>query len=87
MTCRITELDPAAFAPLFAMDAAALADIIIHRVIAGADHGWPCRVSLEDAQAGESDAVLRRILADPAIAYIHAHNAAPGCFSARIDRA
>ena len=26
------------------------------------------------------------LLADPQIAYIHAHNSARGCFSARIER-
>ena len=29
----------------------------------------------------------RARLDDPAVAYLHAHNAAPGCFAARIDRA
>lgn len=33
-----------------------------------------------------AEAVERRI-ADPAVGYIHAHNAAHGCFAARIDRA
>lgn len=28
----------------------------------------------------------RALFADPAIAFLHAHNAAPGCFAARIDR-
>jgi hypothetical protein len=27
-----------------------------------------------------------RFFADPAITYLHAHNAQPGCFAARIDR-
>jgi len=31
------------------------------------------------------DCVLR-MLANPAVAYLHAHNAARGCFAARIDR-
>lgn len=35
---------------------------------------------------GEADAGIRKLFADPAIAYIHAHNAARGCFSARIER-
>jgi hypothetical protein len=29
----------------------------------------------------------RELLADPACAYLHAHNAAHGCYAARIDRA
>ena len=28
-----------------------------------------------------------RMLADDAVAYVHVHNAAPGCFAVRIDRA
>ena len=34
-----------------------------------------------------ADLVIARFLADPAIAYIHAHYAKPGCYAARIDRA
>ena len=37
-------------------------------------------------QPGESDEGIRKLFANPEIAYIHAHNAARGCFSARIDR-
>lgn len=32
-------------------------------------------------------AAAERLLADPAAAYLHAHNAAYGCYAARIDRA
>lgn len=32
-------------------------------------------------------ALIDRLFADPAVAYLHAHNAKPGCFAARIDRA
>ena len=31
-------------------------------------------------------ATIRTLLADPQIAYIHAHNAAHGCFAPRIER-
>lgn len=31
--------------------------------------------------------VIARMFADPAVSYIHVHNAKPGCFSGRIDRA
>ena len=37
-------------------------------------------------QPGEADAGIRKLFDNPQIAYIHAHNAARGCFSARIDR-
>lgn len=33
------------------------------------------------------EAVVERLFANPAAAYLHAHNAAHGCFAARIDRA
>ena len=38
------------------------------------------------ALPGEADAQIRNLLDDPAIAYIDAHNAAHGCFAARIER-
>ena len=30
--------------------------------------------------------VIEKLLADPQVAYLHAHNAGRGCFAARIDR-
>ncbi len=38
------------------------------------------------ARPGEADAAIRKLFGNGEIAYIHAHNAARGCFSARIDR-
>jgi len=38
------------------------------------------------ALPGQADEKIRALLEIPEIAYIHAHNAAHGCFSARIDR-
>ena len=154
MTYRIEGLALADFTDLLAMDDAQLAEHNAVRVTAGADKGWPCRVSLEDAKAGESlilinhishdvatpyrnayaiyvredaadapayvdqtppvfegrpialrgfgadgmlrnaalalpgqaDEKIRTLLEDDGIAYIHAHNAAHGCFSARVYR-
>ncbi|MBB5705375.1 DUF1203 domain-containing protein [Sphingopyxis panaciterrulae] len=153
MTYAITGLDPEPFAPLFAMSDAELAARSACRVTANADRGFPCRISLEDARAGEElillhhvshdvatpyrsayaiyvrqgvaaatwrdelppvfagrtlalrafgadgmlrtarlagpgevDGAIRDLFADPATAYIHAHNAAYGCFAARIER-
>lgn len=40
---------------------------------------------LTDGAAAEP--VIERMLADPAVAYIHAHYARRGCYAARIDRA
>jgi hypothetical protein len=39
------------------------------------------------AQPGEADAVIRRLLDNPTVDHIDAHNAIRGCFAARIDRA
>lgn len=153
MTYRIAGLAPADFAPLFAMSDAELADRNARRVTATADRGFPCRITLEDARAGEelillhhtshdvatpyrsayaiyvrkdqavaeyvdatppvfegrplglrgfdaegtlrdarlalpgeADAKIRDLFANPDVAYIHAHNAAHGCFAARVDR-
>lgn len=155
MSYRITGLDSAPFIGLFEMDDTALTKQGAVRVIAAADKGWPCRISLEDAKAGEevillnhvshdvatpyrsayaiyvrniarkaaeyidkippvfegrpmafrafdkdgmlrnaalalpgeADTKIRELFADQKIAYIHAHNAAYGCFSAMVERA
>lgn len=153
MTYRIAGLDPAPFAPLFALSDAELAERGARRVTASADRGFPCRVSLDDARQGESlilihhtshdvatpyrsayaiyvregaepgefvdavppvfagrplglrgfdaqgmlrdarlalpdeaEAAIQSLFAKPEIAYIDAHNAAHGCFAARIER-
>ncbi len=39
------------------------------------------------AQPGEADGAIRKLLANPRIETIHAHNAVRGCFSAKIERA
>jgi len=38
-------------------------------------------------QPGEADAGIRKLLENPAVVTIHAHNAARGCFAAKIERA
>jgi hypothetical protein len=154
MTYRIEGLTRADFVHLFVMNEAELAKHNAVRVSAGADKGWPCRVSLEDAKTGENlilfnhvshdvatpyrnayaiyvrenatdadayidqtppvfegrpmafrafdkegmlrnaalalpgqaDAKIRELFDAEEIAYIHAHNAAHGCFSARVER-
>ena len=154
MTYRIAGLDPATFQPFFAMDAGQLAACRATLQRASASRGFPCRVSLRDADEGdelvlvhhvnhdvetpyrnafavfvrraaneaalyvdecppvfegrplamrgyseagnlvaarlampgEADDIIRDMLTDPAIAYIDAHNAAHGCFAARVQR-
>ena len=52
--------------------------------------GFSADESMVDADVidgGEAEPVIERFFADPAIAYIHAHYAKPGCYAARIDRA
>jgi len=44
-------------------------------------------VSAELALADDVEAAIERQFAKPEVAYLHAHNAAHGCFAARIDRA
>lgn len=51
--------------------------------------GFDAEGMLKDALLalpGEADAKIRLLFANPAIATIHAHNAAHGCFAARIGR-
>ncbi len=153
MTYIVEGLSPDRFAALFAMSDAELAARNARRVTATADRGFPCRISLEDARAGEAlillhhtshdvdtpyrsayaiyvrpgvgaatyrdavppvfegrpialrafdaggmlqsarlagpgeaDGAIRDLFADAAISYIDAHNAAHGCFAARIER-
>ena len=154
MDFRIEGLDPDAFQPLFSLDDEALAARGARRQIADHKPGFPCRVSLEDAEPGEEvlllnfehqpvdspyraagpiyvrraatrfsavnavpamlrsrllslraydaegmmvaaevcegaafEPALEALFADPATAYVHVHNAKPGCFNCRVERA
>jgi Protein of unknown function (DUF1203) len=155
MNYRIRGLQRDLFAAYFDMDDVALAEHGALRVTAGASKGWPCRITLEDAKAGEqlillnhvshdvatpyrstyaiyvrenaevpadyvdetppvfegrpmafrafdadgmlrdaalalpgqADAKIRGLFDNADIAYIHAHNAAHGCFAATVERA
>lgn len=151
---RYIGLAAAQFAPLFSLDDSTLAAKGMTRVTCTEKPGFPCRVSLEDAEPGESllllsfchhdtaspyraegpifvrekasqaydsntpppvmrsrvlsvraydadgmmkdagiaqggevEAVCERLMTRPDIAYLHVHNAAPGCFAARVERA
>jgi hypothetical protein len=155
MNFQVTGLKRSQFADLIGLSDAQLATRNVHRVVADQHPGFPCRVSLVDAQPGESllllnyehlpaaspyrashaiyvrenasdarlavneiPSVLRtrllsvrafsaegmllgadvvegtelvplieRLLSDDAVAFLHVHNARPGCYAARIDRA
>ena len=151
---RYTGLDAAQFAPLFALDDATLAAQDISRVTCDASPGFPCRITLEDAEPGETllllsfqhqdaatayrakgpifvrqkasttydshelppvmrtrmlsvraydaggmmvdadladgtavEVLCEKLLARADIAYLHVHNAKPGCYAARVERA
>ncbi|WP_340586635.1 DUF1203 domain-containing protein [Erythrobacter alti] len=154
MTYCISGLDPAQFASYFGLDDKALEDHRARRMTATSGTGFPCRVSLHDAEEGEelllinhvnhdvetpyrnafaiyvranageaarfvdevppvmqgrpialrgytvggmleaaelampdkADETIRQMLDNPQIAYIDAHNAAYGCFAARVTR-
>ena len=45
---------------------------------------------LDDADVAEGrelESVVARLFADASVSYVHVHNARPGCYSCRIDRA
>ena len=155
MSFQIRGLPAAEFAPLFAISDAELAKHDAMRKVADRMPGFPCRVSLRDAEPGETvlllnyehlpvpspfrsryaiyvreravdarlevneipevlrtrllsvrafdaagmlveaevvqgskfAAVIDRMFARQDVTFLHAHNAKPGCFAARIDRA
>jgi hypothetical protein len=155
MTFQIKALPLAPFAPLFAMSDEELRRHGAVRRVVDSKPGFPCRVSLEDAEIGERmllvnfehqgadspyrsqhavfvrenaveahpapgevpevlrrrllsvraydaqgmmveadvvdgqqlEPVIDRMLANPNVDYLHLHNAKPGCFAARVDRA
>ena len=155
MSYVITGLPVAEFEPLFGLSDETLAERGVIRRVATSKPGFPCRITLEDAEPGDSllllnyeshsadtpyrsayaifvnetaratartvdslpkvflnrpmalrifnadgmligadlargeetDAAIRRAFENDEAAYIHAHNAAHGCYSARIDRA
>jgi hypothetical protein len=155
MPFRYIGLSPKSFAPLFALSDDDLKERGICRMIVDEKPGFPCRVTLEDAEPGESvlllqfehqpahspyrasgpifvrenaqnafdqvgappaslrgrllsvrayaqdgmmvdadvtpgealEVILERVFADPAVAYVHVHNAKRGCYAARVERA
>jgi hypothetical protein len=44
-------------------------------------------VAAEVATGAELEPVLHRMLAQGSVAYLHVHNAKPGCFACRVERA
>jgi hypothetical protein len=155
MSFQISGLPVAPFAPLFGLSDAQLAARAAVRRTADTFPGFPCRVSLRDAEPGETllllnyehlavatpyrsryailvrehaeeakvavdavpevlrrrllslrafnaqgmlldadvvdgrevEPIIRRMLEQREVEYLHVHNAKPGCFAARVDRA
>jgi hypothetical protein len=155
MSFCITGLPLETFQPLFGLDDAALARRGVIRMPVDAKPGFPCRITLEDCEPGQTvlllnyehqaaetpyrsrhaifvsetaratsrfvdvipdslasrpislrafdaghmmidaglaqdgalEPLIQRMLANPNVAYLHAHNAGRGCYAARIDRA
>lgn len=46
--------------------------------------GW--LMDSDVAEGREFETVVERLFADPAVSYVHVHNARPGCFNCRVDR-
>jgi hypothetical protein len=66
MAYRIEGLDPAPFAPLFALGDAELGERQARRVTADAKPGFPCRATLEDAEPGEAVILVNHVSHDVA---------------------
>lgn len=73
MTYRIGGLDPALFDTLRGLDDAALAARGARRVVATARPGFPCRITLEDAEPGEPMILLHHVSHDVATPYRSAY--------------
>jgi hypothetical protein len=154
MNFQISALEANEFSHLYGLDDESLAKNRARRMKVDAKHGYPCRVTLEDADVGESvllinyehlavntpyrsthaifvregattcspfvnripeqlsirllsirafdsdgmmvnadvvhgkdsEPVIRRLLAEQRVDYLHIHNAKPGCYAARVDR-
>lgn len=72
MTYRIRGLERGQFERYFAMDEAELGRHRARRVRADADRGFPCRVSLRDAAAGEDLLLVHHVNHDVPTPYRHA---------------
>ena len=58
MSFVVTGLAPEPFAPLFGLEAAALAERGVIRMTVDSKPGFPCRITLQDAEPGETVLLL-----------------------------
>ena len=70
---RISGLEPTQFTHLFQLSEEELASQGIVRYVATAKPGFPCRVSLQDAEPGEKILLLNYIHLDTATPYSASH--------------
>jgi len=73
MSYRIRGLDPRPIAPLFNLDDDALAGRGVVRMTVTEKSSFPCRVTLDDADVGESVLLLNHVSHDVANAYRASH--------------
>jgi hypothetical protein len=59
-----------------------------HRLLSVRAYDEAALMVAADVVQGEVlEATIRRLLDDPKVSYLHVHNAKPGCFNCRVDRA
>ncbi|MDH3788238.1 MAG: DUF1203 domain-containing protein [Xanthomonadales bacterium] len=89
MSFQIHALPAEPFKSLFGMSGQELAGINAARIVVDEKPGYPCRVSLADAEVVDGEDLgeaISRMFEDRSIDYLHLHNARPGCFAARVTR-
>jgi hypothetical protein len=73
MAYRIEGLSPAPFEPLFGLSDAQLAALGAVRVTADGKPGFPCRITLEDAEPGETLILVNHVSQDAPTPYRASH--------------
>lgn len=73
MTYKISGLDPAQFAHLIGLDDEELAALGAVRMVADAKPGFPCRITLDDAEIGEPLLLVNHVSHDGNNPYRAAH--------------
>ena len=73
MTYRIEGLDPTPYHPLFGLSDQALAERGVVRMIAAGRSGFPCRVTLDDAEPGAGMLLVNHVSHDVANPYRASH--------------
>jgi hypothetical protein len=59
-----------------------------HRLLSVRAYDRAALLVAADVVQGETlEAMIRRLLEDPQVSYLHVHNAKPGCFNSRVERA